>query len=192
MERSAPGIAALFAGLDPDRTYAVLDLGTAAESHLRLYGTYARQIRFADLLERPLRSADWASAVQSIPPHPHQAYDLVLVWNLLDRLSPEARRLLVERLDALTADGARLYVAVDASGAAETRPLRFKLLGVDRVRQEVAGPIEPAQPQLLPAHVERLLAPFEVVQAFTLRPGIREYVAVKGGEAAYHPHLRGA
>jgi len=189
VERSAPGIAALFAGLDPERTYAVLDLGTAAESHLRLYGRFARQIRFADLLERPSRGADWASAVQAIPPNPHQAYDLVLVWNLLDRLSPEGRRLLIERLDALTADGARLYVAVDASGASESRPLRYKLLGVDRVRQEAAGPIEAAQPQLLPAQVERLLAPFEVVRAFTLRLGLREYVAVKGGEEAYHPHL---
>ena len=189
VERSAPGIAALFAGLDPDRTYSVLDLGTAAESHLRLYGGFARQIRFADLLEKPSRGADWAGAVQGIPPNPHQPYDLVLAWNLLDRLSPEGRRLLIERLSRLTADGARLYVAVDASGAPEMRPLRFKLLGVDRVRQEAAGPLEAAQPQLLPAQVERLLAPFEVVRAFTLRLGLREYVAVKGGEEAYHPHL---
>ncbi len=127
--------------------------------------------------------------MQGIPPNPHQPYDLVLAWNLLDRLSPEGKRLLIERLDTLTADGARLYVAVDASGSTETRPLRFKLLGVDRVRQEVAGPPEAAQAQLLPAQVERLLAPFEVVRAFTLRVGLREYVAVKGGEAAYHPHL---
>jgi hypothetical protein len=189
VERAAPGIAALFAGLDPSRTYSVLDLGAAAESHLRLYGTYARQIRFADLLERPSRGADWAGAVHGIPPNPHQPYDLVLAWNLLDRLGPETRHLLIERLDGLTAHGARLYAAVDASGASETRPLRFKLLGVDRVRQEVAGPPEAAPPQLLPAQVERLLAPFEVVRAFTLRLGLREYVAVKGGEAAYHPHL---
>lgn len=189
MERAAPGVAALFAGLDPNRTYSILDLGTAAESHLRLYGGYARQIRFADLVEKPARGANWANAVQSIPPNPHQPYDLVMGWNILDRLSPEGKHLLIERLDSLTADGARLYVSVDASGSRETRPMRFKLLGVDRVRQEAAGPIETAQAQLLPAQVERLLAPFEVVRAFTLRLGLREYVAVKGGEAAYHPHL---
>jgi hypothetical protein len=32
---------------------------------------------------------------------------------------------------------------------------------------------------LLPAQVEKLLEPFDVVRAFTLRTGMREYMAVK-------------
>ena len=86
---------------------------------------------------------------------------------------------LVQRLVDLTAVGARLYVLVDGSGEATPRPLAFSLLSTDRVSQEPVGPPHPAYPQLLPAAVERLLRPFEVVQAFTLRGGWREYLAIR-------------
>jgi hypothetical protein len=53
------------------------------------------------------------------------------------------------------------------------------LAGLDRVSVQVVGPPEAAQPALLPAPVERLLRPFTIMHAFTLRSGLREYVAVK-------------
>jgi hypothetical protein len=37
----------------------------------------------------------------------------------------------------------------------------------------------PARDPLLPAQVERLLAPFEVAHAFTLKSRLREYVVVR-------------
>lgn len=55
VERSAPGIAALFADLNEDGSHAVLDLGSATETNFELYGRYARRIRFADLLTAPMR-----------------------------------------------------------------------------------------------------------------------------------------
>jgi hypothetical protein len=180
IERAAPGVAALFAGVREDGSHAVLDLGAAAETTLGLYSGFARRIRFADLLTDPPHGEAWAAELRALPRHPDQPYDLVLAWNLLDYLAPEERPPLVERLTQLTASGARLYVLVDASGEPNTHPLRFNLLGVDRVGQQVVGPPRPAQPQLLPAEVERLLAPFQVVHAFTLRLGLREYVAVRG------------
>ena len=103
----------------------------------------------------------------------------MLAWNLLDHLAPEERPPLVDRLTQLTAPGARLYVVVDGSREPNTRPLRFTLLDADRVCQQAVGPPHPAQPQLLPAEVERLLAPFRVVRAFTLRLGLREYLAIR-------------
>lgn len=181
VERAAPGVAAVFGDLREDGSHAVLDLGPAAESHLDLYGRYARRIRFADLLTDPPRGAAWAAALQALPPAPREPYDVVMAWNLLDRVWPEARPPLVERLAQLTRPGARVYVLLDASGESAVHPLRFTLLDVDRVRQEALGPAVPAHSPLLPAQVERLLAPFEVVRAFTLRGGYREYFAVKGG-----------
>jgi len=50
VERAAPGMAAFFAELEEDGSHAVLDLGPAAEANFRLYGRFARRIRFADLL----------------------------------------------------------------------------------------------------------------------------------------------
>lgn len=179
VERAAPGVGELFAGLRTDRRHAILDLGPAAGRNLRLYGRFARWIRIADLLTDPPHGDAWAAALEELPPLPQRPYDLVLAWNLLDRLCPEERPLLIQRLAELTAPGARLSVVVKASGEPTAHPLRFTLLGFDRVLQHAVGPPEPVQPQLLPAEVERILEPFEVLRAFTVRLGFREYLAVK-------------
>jgi len=184
IERAAPGVAALFAGLSEDGSHTVLDFGAAAETSLRLYSGFARRIRFADLLTDPPHGEAWAAALRALRPFPDQPYDLVLAWDILDRLAPEERPPLVERLTQITASGARLYVVVNSSDEPNTQPVRFTLMDVDRVCQEAFGPSHPPQPQLLPAEVERLLAPFRVVHGFTLRLGLREYVAVRGDSSA--------
>lgn len=175
--RASPGVAAIFAGLREDGSHGVLDLGPAVGANLRLYGRYARWVRFGSLLLDPPQGEAWARALRALPPLPDRAYDVVMVWNLLDRIPPEYRRGLIERLAQLTGPGARLHLLVDASGQPLTRPLRFTLQDVDRVSQEKVGVPQPAHPPLLPAEVERILAPFQVAHAFTLRGGLREYVA---------------
>ncbi len=180
--RAAPGIEALFHGVDPDGSHAVLDLGPAAEPHFRLYREFARRIRFAGLLPRLPYGSALEVAERALPLGPRQPYDLVLAWNFLDRLTPEERPQVVDRLARITAPRARLYTLVEASGSPSVRPLRFTLLDLEHISQEPAGPSEPAGRELLPAEVDRLLAPFEVDRAFTLRTGMREYVAVKRGE----------
>jgi hypothetical protein len=178
-ERSAPGLVALFAGMSEDGSHTLLDFGSADGTSLRLYSGFARRIRFADLLPDPPHGKAWAKELKALPPHPSHLYDLVLAWDILDRLAPPDRPPLVERVAQLTAPGARLYAVVDLSGDSTTRPLRFSLLDLSRVRQEVVGPPRPAFPQVLPADLERLLEPFRVEHAFTLRLGFREYVAIK-------------
>ena len=177
--RAAPGVAALFDGLRRDGSHAVLDLGPATESQLRVFGSFARQVRFADLLTTPPHGEAWSAALRALPPHPHRPYDLVLAWNVLDRILPEERPSLIERLAELTAPAARLYIVVDGSGTPFSPPLRFTLVGVDRVHEEAIGAPEATHAPLLPAQVERLLRPFEVSRGITLRSGMREYVATK-------------
>ena len=179
VERSAPGIAALFADLREDGSHGVLDLGASVEANFELYSRFARRIHFADLLSAPLRGEPWAAALASLPQHPEQAYDLVLAWNLLDLVPPKAGSHLVKHLSRVTTPGARLYVLVDASGKPTTQQFRFTIRGMDRVAQRTLDNPLQAGPGLLPAEVERLLRPFEVTHAFTLRLGYREYVAVR-------------
>ena len=184
VELATPGIAALLEGVLEDRSHAVLDLGAAADSSLRVYTRFARRIRFADLLADGTLRLAWAAVLHALPPQPERAYDLVFAWDILDRLFPEERPRLVERLAEVTAPDARLHVVVEASERARTQPLRFTLLDSDRMRCEPSGPARPARWQLLPAEVERLLVPFRVVRAFTLKGGLREYVAVRGPPTA--------
>jgi len=104
---------------------------------------------------------------------------VVLAWDVFDCLDAEDRSEVMGRIEEVTVPGARLYVVVASFSAVTRRPERLTLVDLDRVSHEPVGPVEPARPELLPAHVERLLAPFEVASAFSLRMGLREYVAVK-------------
>jgi len=178
LDRPSLGVKALFDGVELDAAHSVLDLGPSSESSFNVYGRYARRIRFADLL-REERRRDLSRALDdSVPPQPDRPYDLILAWDLLDRIPSESRAPLVARLAELSAPRARLHVLVDASDRITVQPYHFTLLDVDRVRYTPAGTERPAREGLLPAEVERLLAPFEVVRAFTSRSGMREYVGI--------------
>lgn len=179
VEWTSPGLATLFDALKKEGSRSILDLGHASNSHLRVLGRFSRTIRFAGLVPSPPRGDAFEAALTGLPPSPRQPYDVVLAWDVMDRLVSHERESLVKRLVELTAPNAWLYAVVDASGAEFARPLRLTLLDLDRVGQEAVGPAEPVAPQLLPGHVVRLFRPFEMQHAFTLRAGRREYVARK-------------
>jgi hypothetical protein len=175
----APGTSALFQGLTEDRSHAVLDLGAAIDQSLRVYSRFARWIHFADVLGEPWsHRAEQSPAGLHLPPL-DRAYDLVFAWDTLDRLFPEARPLLVQWLTDNTASKARIHVVARASDDAIARPLRFTLMDVGRIRYETAGTARLPPGRLLPAEVAKVLAPLQVAHAFTLKNGLREYMAVR-------------
>lgn len=176
-ERAAPGLASLFASLSPDGRHSILDLGGAEGRRLRLLGRFARSVRFAELVPYPPEGSDLDAALERIGHQPGMGYDVVLAWDVFDRLDEPQRERLLQRIVEVTLPGARLHAMADASGDVTTRPVRMSLLDMDRLATEPAGPPEPARPALLPRQVERLLDPFEVVSGFSLRGGLREYVA---------------
>ena len=178
VDRATPGVAALFDGLVKDRCHSVLDLGQADDSSLTVYGRFARRMRFADLLSASA-TGGWTTALAAVPEQPELPYDLVLAWDVLDRLPPEARPLLVARLAEVGSAHARVHLMVDASQRTTAPPLRFSLLDVNVMRWQPTGPPRPRWPQLLPAEVERVLRPFVVVRGFTSNADMREYVAVR-------------
>jgi len=180
LERGAPGIEALFDGVSQDGAHAILDFGSSASQTFRVHNRFARRIHFAGLLADPPHGPGLTEILRNLQPPSEEGFDLVLVWNLLDLLTPSERDELIGRIHQITAAGARLYVLVDASGAPTTHPMSFHLLGTDRVRQEQTAPRQPLRSPLLPADVERVLSPFRVIHAFTLRAGYREYVGLKG------------
>lgn len=177
-ERITPGLAAVFERVSEDRSHAVLDLGSADGSSLRVYSRFARWVRFADVLDSASSPAGRAAALSSLPPNPERPYDLVFAWDILDRLPPQDRPGLVARLAELSAPGARLFIVVESSDLRPTDLLRFTLAGIDRVRYESTGEPRPVHAPVLPADVKRLIEPFQVHRAFSTRVGLREYVAV--------------
>jgi hypothetical protein len=181
LTRRSPALEALFAALQGDGRHRVLDLGEADGRRLGLLGRFARSVRFAGLLPGGPVGEEWLGALTSLPSHPRRAYDVVLAWDLLDRVPPSHHADVVARLAEITADGARLYAVVDSSTDPTRRSVAFTLADLEHVQEREIGHAGPAGTPLLPAQVERALAPFQVARAFTLRSGQREYVAVKPG-----------
>jgi hypothetical protein len=131
------------------------------------------------LVPRSCVGEAWAVALRALPPNVGFPYDVVLAWDLLNLLDSDERAAAMTHLADITATRARLHVVVDGTGAATTQPLAFTLLEPGRIAERATGPREPVSHPLLPAQVERALAPFDVVRAFVLRTGVREYVAMK-------------
>jgi hypothetical protein len=154
-------------------------------SSLAVYSRFVREVCFADVLGY-MRSGTGkggvAGMLEAIPDRAEPRYDLVFAWDILDRLFDDYRAPLVERLARVTTPDGRLHLVVRSSGETP-RPLRFALLGPDRMRYQPAGPPQPAGKRLLPAEVAALLEPFRVVHGFTLRGDLREYVAIRGRDA---------
>lgn len=179
VERTSRGISTLLSTFGDERDHSVLDLGRAAGSSLEVYRRFARWVRFADLLFDADAATDLTAALEAIPRHPERPYDVLLAWNLLDRVAPEERARVVSRLADLSAEDARLYLIVEPSAEGARQPFRFGLADVDRIWYEPAEEPLEVWPPLLPAELERLIEPFHVAHAFTTRVGLREYVATR-------------
>lgn len=183
IDRVMPGLAALFERIQPDRSHAILDLGTGDGSNVAIYSRYARWIRFADVLNEAL-TPEWESAIDAISANPDRPYDIVFIWDLFDRLKPEDRGGLVAKLARLTAPDAHLHAIVESPDDQTTALMRFSLAGPDRMRIARDGPPRPVHPATKPADVKAILEPFHLLKAFSTRAGIREYVAVRRWEGS--------
>lgn len=159
----------------------MLDLGPARARHLDLLTPYARQIRFAGVVPRSSGGEAWASALRALAPNVAAPYDIVLGWDFLIWLDPDERAAAAARLAEITAPRARIHLIVDGTGAATAQPLEYTLAGTGRVVERAVGLPQPVSHPLLPAQLEKAIAPLEVMRAIVLRTGAREVVARKRG-----------
>lgn len=176
-ERLAPGLAAFFRAVSEDRSHAVLDLGPGSSSSLRVYSRFARWVRFADVLTAAISPSGWPEISGSLPPHPERPFDLVIAWDALDRLPAENRPELVKRLAEITTPDARLFLLSAAPDVAPIGLLRFTLVDLDRMQYENTGEARPAHALPMPAELQRILSPFQLLRGFSTQLGLREYVA---------------
>lgn len=177
--RASPGIMALLAGIAETRTnLSVLDLAFATDAALRVYTKLARWVRFAGIINEPVCDARSLAKLTDTPEPP---YDLVLAWDLFDRVLPHERPALARHLANACAPNARLHVLVSVSEAEESPPFRYSLWDEGHMWCEPLPFRGRSQPCLQPAEVERLLAPFQVARGFALRQRLREYVAIHPG-----------
>ena len=180
---ASPGVTALLEGTGGRRSnLSVLDLALATDAALRVYSKIARWVRFAGIfneLECDTR------ALARLTDTPEPPYDLVLAWDLFDRVWPHERPSLSLHLARACAPNARLHMLVSVSEAEPSQPFRYTLWDEGHMRCEPLPFPRRSRPCLQPAEVERLLAPFQVARGFALRGNLREYIAIHPGRTAY-------
>lgn len=179
VDRVMPGLAALFERVVPDRSHAILDLGSGDGSSLRVYSTYARWVRFADVLRDASSPEAWAGELERLPANPARPYDVIFLWDALDRVQPSDRAALMRRVSELCAPDARLHALVESPDNPSIDLMKYSLSSSDRLRIEPSGAPRPAHPPIKPADVKGTLEPFHLLKAFSTRAGLREYVAVR-------------
>lgn len=179
MVRAAPGLSALFDGLERTRRLDILDLGPATDGNLRWYGPFARRVRFADLLAAREAGEAPSRTLEALEERDEGPYHLVVAWDVLDRATPRDRPVLIQGLGRLARSGARLFALFDMSERPFVPSVRYSVVDGTRVAETAVGPERPVLTRLLPAQVDGLLEPFRVARVFVLRSGVREVVAVR-------------
>ena len=181
---ASPGFAALFTAAPSVHLARILDLGPAVGENLAFYGRFARTVRFVDMLRDeigggPAARRNVASLLDGCLKAGDGPYDLVLAWDLLNYLEHDAGRDLIERLEGCTRVGTRLFAMISSGHTMPARPQRFTIVDAQRLAYRETGGGVCASPELAPAEVGRLLAPFRVERSVVLSHGVREYVAVR-------------
>ena len=177
-EHRSPGLKAALTGAAARPGCRVLDLGPVVPANVAFLARFASHVSIADLSEDDgggPGTHHWrgrlAFAVGS--------FDLVLVWDYLNRLDRREARDLVDRLRSVTRAGAVLFLLIHEAPEMPARPVKYEILGEETIRYRPADGGSVAAPTILPAEVGRMLAGFRVDASFLLRHGVREYVAVR-------------
>ena len=178
----SPGLALVHELLDEASSCTLLDLGRASKENLDALSRLADDLVIQDCFHstrapRGQRAEvfRFGAAADVDLPDRKQAFDLILLWDLLHYFEPaEARRFagrLVERL----APGGLMLVHASAIAPIPPTPIEFRLAGPDRLDYQLDEERVPA-PGLHTRTIERWLRPCEPLRVFQLRNGLREQV----------------
>lgn len=184
---SSPGLRSAVAHLDTGVGCNILDLGPSMAATVRFFSRYRCRMRIVDLCavvtgdpKRQARLAgDPRAVINELLSGPPGAFDLVLAWDVFDRLDRRPAEAVVQRLAFLSRPGARLFTLFSTTRGQPTLPLAFAVLDEETLlyRRQAGPPSH--RPAFNPAGFERLLAGFSTEVSVVLRHGVQEWVAIR-------------
>jgi len=188
VDHGSPGLKAALDILPSDGSGWVLDLGPAVAGNLEFLSSLVSRVQVVDLLgrrscveESSVVGMDGSSALlQALEPEFARTFHLVLAWDVLNYLSPDRGRTLIEWLTRLCSPDGRLLASIVTSETMPARSNRYRIVDHETLIYEATTDELRGAPQLTPAAVERLVVGFQIEHSFVLRHGVREYLAVRG------------
>jgi hypothetical protein len=151
----------------------VLDLGEASGANLAFFSRFRARVSIADL-HRSLRTARLDDAL--LPSDPPAPFDVVLLWDLLNYLSPEDIGWLARSLGRLTRPGATMLAFLASSREIPYRPARYWIRDDDTLVYEVQGAKKRESPRYTEQTLLKLMPGTTVESRFQLRNEIVEYL----------------
>lgn len=179
---NAPLFRGLIAGLADGHRAVVLDLGHACPQTVALFTPYRCRLDIADLaegLDQLNNAADdvaLAAAVTGLlPPRRAEPVDMVLCWDLLNYLRPQALRALMDQIAARGRPGTLVhFLLVYSTARMAARPRRFGTLPDGRLVPAPTGDGERDAPRYTADDLAHCLRGYRMESAMLLRNGMQE------------------
>ncbi len=189
-ERSfrSPGLELVLSRLESLARPVVLDLGAPRRANVEFLAGSGCKLWIEDLPhflvdqtppepEQEGAEPDWDGLVAaSLAFDRHERFDVVLAWDLLAFLHPDAARPLMRRVAAACKGGALLFVTVSTGGGLAERPAHISVSGDGRLLYRPSGPSVRDNPAHTPLALERMMPRFRLLHSFLLGDGMQDYL----------------
>jgi hypothetical protein len=182
----SPGLEEAVRGVPGDGSCKVLDMGPSVADNVDFVSSFASYLQIVDAIERGPGSDDAQGAglgrlstLQPLVKKHRRSFHLVLMWDVLNYLSPERAERLIQTVAELCIPGARLHAIVHSTDTMPAVPNRYRILGGSRLAYEPGTTDIRGVPNLPPSAVEKLLKGFRIEHSFVLQHGVHEYVAAR-------------
>lgn len=152
---------------------SVLDLGEAIGINIEFFSRFHARLSIADF-PRSLRTARLADAL--LPSDPPAPFDVVLLWDLLNYLTPEDIGWLARSLGRLLKPGATMLAFLASSREIPSRPSRYRIRDDETLIYELQGAKKTESPRYTEQTLLRLMPGTTVESRFQLRNEIVEYL----------------
>jgi hypothetical protein len=166
-------LVSLLAGWDEASRPNVLDLGEAIGPNLAFFSRFRARLSIADL-HRSIRAARLDDAL--LPSPPPAPFDVVLLWDLLNYLTPDEIQWLARSLARVARPGATMLAFLASSREIPYRPSRYRIRDDETLVYELHGPKKRESPRYTEQTLLRLMPGTTVESRFQLRNEIVEYL----------------
>lgn len=173
----------LIVDLDPDKKLVILDFGAATHSTVEFFSSYNCRLYVPDTARRlpvvrkgdlPLDAEQFEVLLPKLPKK--EKLDVVLCWELLNYLEPDAVERLGRFLEPHVQFGTALMTVQSSRGTINRAPTIYHILGPSKVRRVIEDDRPVAARTYSQPDLFRMLPRFEVNRSYLLQNGMQEYL----------------
>jgi hypothetical protein len=179
------GLNALLDTVQEDRTFSILDLGTALEDNVQFWSQFSCRLQIQDFYRsyqewkagaKPEEEFNEVAVSVMLPFSDDTVFDIILVWDLFNYFDLRELEVFIHRLSRWCRPGTRLFAMISILPDISLSPTLFRILNREQMIHEITTPETRLSPRHQPRDIVRLMERFTVSCSFLLRHGIQEYV----------------